>query len=154
MTKPRFALARAFKFASRSSGNLTLNSTSFANVDTGLDLVLAAEVGDVIEVGVSVVMGAEAVIAMFDVYTIVSASPVTGFGGTNGVSGWYVSALADNMHVGGSVMSTLVAGDISSGTVTLRLRYKTGTAANKTLLANTANPLHFWAKNLGPADPH
>jgi hypothetical protein len=50
-------------------------------------------------------------------------------------------------------MLTLIAGDIASSTITLRLLYATS-AASQTIQATAASPLLFWAKNLGPPDPH
>lgn len=150
MTYPRFQRARHFKFAERTSGDLTLNSTSWADVDTGLDLDLLAEAGDVIKAGVSALMGSEAVEARLDVATIVSAAVVNTFGGTAGVPGW-VGPSGALTPIGGSVMYELVSGDIDTGVVTLRLRYQTSTATNKTLEAGTDYPLMWWVRNLGPA---
>lgn len=162
MTYPRFQLARAFKFFNRSSGSLTLNSTTWANlptIGTTWDVTLPAQIGDVIEVGVSGVWNNENVIGILDVATIVSSSVVNYFSTAgsatgSGVESWVGDALLAYVRIGGSFWYTLVSGDISSGTVTLRLRYRTGSASDKTLFATADNPLQFRAKNLGPADPH
>ncbi len=62
--------------ARRTSGSLTLNSTSEANLDTGLDITLAAATGDIVTVNANGLHGNEAVIVNIDVATIVSAAPV------------------------------------------------------------------------------
>jgi hypothetical protein len=146
-----------FGRAVRTAGNLTLNSTSWANVDTGLDIALTASVGDFIECGLSAFLAGESVNTGFDVATIVSASPVNYLGASGGGSDYGAQAwlAPDSGHptaVGGSIIGpALVSGDISGGTVTLRLRYRTGAASNRTLSATSTQPLHWWAKNIGPA---
>lgn len=164
MAYPRHRLARAHKFVTRTSGDLTLNSTSWADlpgVGTSLDIVLAAQVGDTIEVGVSMALGGNTVYSFMNVATIVAAAVVNyviavpSSSSGAGVKAWQQTGnVASDAGLGGSVMYTLVAGDISAGTVTLRPRYRTGTAANKTLNGTAADPFHFWAKNLGPQDPN
>lgn len=143
----------------RTSGNITLSSSlAWANVDTNLDITLNASAGDVIEYCVSGIVGSAAVEAYFDVVTIVSGSPTNSFGydaapanptTSYGVSGWFclTGAVAT---IAGSAFRTLVSGDISSGTVTLRLRYGMQNATTRTLNATTAQPLEVWARNLGP----
>ena len=147
----RFATAR------RTAGNLVLNSTSWANVDTGLDLTLNASVGDVIEVAFSAIWSSQAVEGPLDVVTVVSAAPVSSFGsgaavvaGTHyGVTAWF-GAPGITSSVGGSAFYTLLSGDVSGGTVVLRLRYRTITAANKTIFAYAPIPMVVSAKNHGP----
>lgn len=160
---PRFQRARDFKFFTRTAGNLTLNSTAWADLPTigsTWDITLAAEAGDVIECGISAVWGAEAVYGSLDVVSMVSSSPVNAWGGsaTSGSTGSGVGAWQGptgiNDGSGGPVMRTLVSGDISAGTVTVRLRYRTNTAANKTLFGSVDNGFQFYAKNRGPADPN
>jgi hypothetical protein len=144
--------------AKRTSGNITLNSTGWANVDTGLDLTLNAASGDVVEVAISANIQNQAVEAYFDVVTVVAGSPVNSFGRDNspanpptsyGIMGWLCGPSVAARLTGG-FFRTLAAGDISAGTVTLRLRYATQTATNRTLDAGTANALHWWARNHGP----
>ncbi len=147
----RFATAR------RNTGNLTLNSTSWANVDTGLDLTLSASTGDVIEATLSGTWNADAVQCCLDVVTVVSSSPVNSFAtGTTvtastleGVGAW----LGNNgiqSDISGSFFYTVVAGDISGGNVLLRLRYRTTSAANKALIATANVPFVVFARNHGP----
>ena len=159
MAYPRFQLARSFKFLQYTAGDIAMNSTSWANlIGTTNDLVLAAQVDDVVEVGLSSQSQNEGSTGRIDVASIVSAAPVNYWGGGAepstgyGVSSWtLVSAQFGNQ--GGSVMKKIVAGDLSAGTVTLRLRYRTDISSLKTLYAAATRPLQFWAKNLGPVDP-
>ena len=145
--------------AKLTSGNITLNSNSvWANVSTSLDLTLNASTGDVIEYAISGVMSNAAVESYFDVVTIVSSSPVNSFGndgtpanpGTSyGIQGFLAGANAV-ATLSGSAFRTLVAGDISSGTVLLRLRYANGGATTRLLNSTAAQPWEVWARNHGP----
>lgn len=166
MPYPRFQRSRDFKFARRTSGNITLNSTAWANVDTGLDLTLKAQVGDVVEATINGFVGVENVVALFNVVTVVSGSVVNAFdaagaeiAGSEGLGGWY--ARADTSYgaiLSGTAHYTIVSGDLAAGFVTFRLRYKTATATNRTLRAATpaagAHALEWVVKNLGPVDPN
>lgn len=140
--------------ARRTAGNLTLNSSTWANVDTGMDLVIAAADGDWIEVGSSGVWGNQAVFTVLDVVSMVAGSPVSswGVGGAidatgTGIRGWSDSG-TDFEPFSGSVVHQITSADISGGNVTLRLRYRQGVAGNKTLFATATNILQFWAHNL------
>lgn len=163
MAYPRSQRSRGFKFFIRNAGSLTLNSTTWVDlptIGTTWDASLSAQVGDVIETGVSVFYSNEGVQVALDVVSIVSASPVNAWGNQTtpdnaslGVPSWFGETTV-NQHSGGSVMKTLVSGDISGGAVTLRLRYRTIIASAKTLTASAACPFHWWVKNLGPVSPH
>jgi hypothetical protein len=136
----------------RTSGNITLSAAvnTIADLDTTLDITLAAAAGDEIEVGIMGLSGAGGEGSM-DVATVVAGSPVSYFGGLAAGTGngpWHWSP-NDSMF-SGSLMKTLAAGDVSGGTVTLRLRYQNWDGTTKILYASTATPLQFWAKNLGP----
>jgi hypothetical protein len=147
----RFATAR------RTAGNLTLNSTNWADVSTSLDLTLAASSGDVIEVICSGLWNADAVQGDLDAVTVVSGSPVTSFatasavtaGTGDGVGAW-LGSVSVQAQISGSVFLTLASGDVSSGNVLIRMRYRTTTAANKILIATTSIPFIVAARNLGP----
>lgn len=140
------------------TGNLTLNSTVWANVSGPADLVLAADAGDVVQVGISAAVGNEAVDLYLDVVTMIGSTVTNSFGkdGTpsnthqgivawRGITGAYASP-------GAGFWYKLVAGDISSSTVTLRLRYRTASAANKTIFCATDYPFVFFARNHGPVE--
>lgn len=147
------SVLKDFDFKTRSSANVTVNGTAYADLDTGLDIVLTAASGDVIEVSAAGRWATENVQAYMDVATIVSGSPVnyvSGSGSTGeGVQSWQGYGNA-NTNIAGTVMYTLVSGDISSGTVTLRLRVRTLTAANKTFVSGSTNVFKWSAKNYGP----
>lgn len=161
MGYPRHQRARDFKVFTRTAGSLTLNSTAWADlpsIGTTWDATLTAQAGDTIEVSLTGVTGAEAVSNYFDVATIVSAAPANYFATGGSASGQgipgAVGQASVNIYFLGNYMRTLVAGDISAGTVTLRVRYRTNTATDRTIFAVADVPFQFWAKNLGPQDPN
>lgn len=152
---PKTPAASAATFADRKTrtSSITLNSTSWANLENSLDIVLSAKAGDYIEVGTSLFWSSENVAAYLDVVTVVSDAPVNSFGhdGAPPASGTGIIGITAAVSVGrcGSVLRKLVAGDIENGTVRLRWRYKTGTAANKGILGNSDVPIVVWARNHG-----
>lgn len=138
----------------RTSGNITANSTSWTNVDTGMDLTLTAASGDIVEVSISTTANSASVNIFLDCVTMVGGSPVNSLGlnaaaptstTQDGIGGW-LGATGENSSIGSPVCYTLQGGDISTGTVTLRLRYRTSAATNKTLTASTDRPFHFNAR--------
>lgn len=156
-------LTVSHKRVTYTGGDISLTSTAIADVVAGgvLDIVLAAAVGDDIEFDISAFLGNQGQFTGFDVYTIVAGSPVNAFGPgltaslatATGVPGWYHANEASFRPITGSIVRTLVAGDISGGTVTCRLRYAKTTATSRTLSANSVRPLYVWARNIGPATP-
>lgn len=105
-------------------------------------------------VGLSCQIGNEASSLCLDAVSWVGGAAINswGTGGTPsdsllGVMAWFGQASVFGFK-GGSVVKQLVSGDISGGNVTVRLRYRTLTAANKVLNAATTNVLQFWATNL------
>ena len=139
----------------RTAGDLTFNTTGWQDVSTALDMTIAATSGDLIEYGVSFWTEAAAVSLSFDVCTVVSGSPVNyfvsaGSGSHNGVMGWYA---AQTMHgtISGSVDYVAQPGDISGGSITLRLRVRPSNTVPRTILANSDNPLIVWCRNYGAA---
>lgn len=140
-----------FEHKIRTTGDITVSSTSWANLENSLDITLTAQAGDVIEAGISARCSGSFV--FLDVVTVVGGSPVNSFGRTSGLptdsdggpSTWSFPNGGDT--IGGSVMYTVVAGDVSSGTVTLRLRYRV--SVGNTIYAQSAIPFQWWAKNLG-----
>lgn len=147
--------------AKRTSGNLSLaSSLVWANLDTGLDLTLAADSGDVIEVCLSCWWSNEANEQYLDVVTLVSGSPVNSFGydaapanpsTSYGISGWAIPASRFEPR-SATAWRKLAAGDVSGGNVVLRLRYASQNATARTLYATAAQPLEFWARNHGPVE--
>jgi hypothetical protein len=133
--------------AVRTSGNLTLNNTSWTNVDTGLDLTVAAEAGDVVTLDLSAIVGGEGVNLYMTAATIVSAAVVNRItDGAFGIPSW--GAYTTYVPAAGAYQYTVQSGDIEDGNVTFRLQYQTGTAANKTLYANSNTALAWGVVNL------
>lgn len=146
--------------ARRSSGSLTLNSTSWADVDTTLDLTLAAVAGDQVLYGLTGRWGNESVWGFLDVVTVVSGTVTNSLceqgaavsspsGNVEGIAGWHGVSGRHEPIAGTTAVYTVTAGDITSGNITLRLRYATLTAANKTLWAASNIPLDVYAINFG-----
>lgn len=161
MAYPRFQMAREFKFASRTAGNVTTASTSFVAIDTGTDITLRAAVGDVIE-GCMMLVASCAATASGGAYnfaTIISGTVVNNF--TTAADG--VGRTFDPVAGGGNLIGlaarylyTVQIADISLGTVTVRaLARQIGAAATLTIYADGTNRIfQFSARNLGPADPN
>lgn len=163
MASPRFQRARAHRFARYVGGNITLNSTSWANVHaSAFDLTLEAQVGDVLVATPNFRVSTEAVDLWFDAVTVVSGTVTNSFSRAGavttsppsyGVPGWKCVSGIEQIVVGG-VPYTVVAGDIVDGRVTVRLRYVTATATNRTMNADGTNwPAFFMLQNIGPQDP-
>lgn len=137
-------------------GNITLNSSSWASVSGPSDLVIAAAAGDILMVGISALWGTENVEGYLDFASIVSGNPVNyvsgGAGGASnrGVVGWQSPGTTTNINLGsqGSIPYVVQSGDLSGGNITLRFRYRTSSASNKTLFATADIPLHLFVVNL------
>ncbi len=141
---------------SRTAGDVTMNSTAAftADVDTAMDLTVAAVTGDKVELQFHGSVGAEAVFVAFDFVTRVAAADVNFASSGNGTPYTYGipgsrAEQGDNLSVNASTLYTVQAGDISGGNVTFRLRYKTGTAADRTLYASAGTHARASAKNFG-----
>ena len=149
--------------AKRTAGNVTLTGTStwsdLTTIGSAMDLTLNASTGDVIEFTASGIVNNINIDIGFDVVTIVSSAAVNSFGldaaapansaAFNGVSAWFCDN-NDIRQLSGSIFRTLLAGDISSGTVKMRMRYAMSSATSRTLYADTGHPFEIWARNLGP----
>ena len=138
----------------RQSGNYTLNSITWADLDTGLDLTLAASTNDVLQASVSALWGAESVEGYLDIMTTAGSNYFShgGATGDQGISSLRGSSAndagSDNKGVGATVQYVTQSGDISGGNVVLRMRYRTNTGVNKTLFGTTGIPFQFSAINL------
>ena len=146
----------------RSSGNLTLTGTTtystLTTVGTAADLTLNASAGDVIQAGAFMSLDNAAVLLNFDWVTVVGGTVTNSFT-LNGAapaanvnlntSGFFVPN-GVSWAINGSQNYTLVAGDISTGTVTLRFRYSMAAATNRTIFADSTRPMQLWSRNHGP----
>lgn len=167
MSYPRHQRSRTHKYSSLSAGNITVNTVAntweqLATESGGpgaglLDIVVSeCQVGDVLRVEPTFLVGTEAVAASFDFKTIVSSSPVNSWV-TQGAS---VSTAPANgpWHAAASVWSpirgglnyTVQSGDLSSGTVTIRPYVATASATNRTVYAGSTYLLQWSVENLGP----
>lgn len=136
----------------RTAGSITLNSTSRTAVSSSLDLVLTAATGDLVEFNINALVNVGTDAVQFDVYTLVSSSPVNPFGpglvpgSIVGIGGWDLTTGVKTMT--GGISRVLTSGDISGGTATLRLYYQQGNTTASTMLA-AVPALKVWAKNYG-----
>lgn len=142
----------------RTSGDLTLSSTSVSAVSSALDLTLAASEGDLVEFGMmGLLAGSVNPSIGFDVYTLPSGSPVnpfsvglsTALATAQGVPGWECPTNQTD-RLQGSITRVLTSGDVSGGSTVLRLFYAKYEPTNARILyANSNIPLKVWAKNYG-----
>lgn len=138
------------------AGNITLNSTSWANVHaSALDLSVYAEVGDILEYSIGALYANEAVQGALDIYNTTSGyywSSGTSTPRTYGPASSWVLLSSQYGVAGGSVLYTVQSADLDvNGILNCRLRYRTDTATNKTLFAGSAQiDLTASLKNLGP----
>lgn len=139
----------------RTAGDLSLTpgDTAWHDIGTVSDFTLSGvRVGDLVEVSLSSTWDAAGTFRNLDVASIVSAAAVNYWGtgdGTplNGVGAWRGNSGAAHPF-GGTVAKTIVAGDLSGSTLTLRFRYKFNSATTSVLGAS-APALIAMAKNLG-----
>lgn len=141
--------------AKRTAGNVRLNSATFIDIDTDVDLVVAAVAGDVLDVTMAIRGEGGSSYCVLDFHTIVSGSPVNSVGadaaaGTTNVGfpAWStgdVRSASEGYHqFVGTKQYTVQADDISGGNVTLRLRgFNNGSSA--VTLSATADPYLYVA---------
>jgi hypothetical protein len=140
-------------FATRTAGDVAVGTT-FAAVDSATDLVLKAQAGDVIRVGINSIWTAAATAdKTFDVATWVGGAAVSWFGNSAGIgaggvgpAAWYHGG-ADFEGRSGVWFKILTSSDVDNGTVTLRVCARAGTA--RTLQADTVYRFEWWAENMG-----
>jgi hypothetical protein len=152
---PAGVVPASFASRTRTGGTVSLNSTTWSDMaasfwDAGTnDIILGALTGDVIEVCFSGITDLQAIELYLNVTCVTSG---TGFGptgvGDRGIPAW-MSASGAVTPIGGSFFRKVVAGDITSGSLTLRLRYRTNSAGTKNLLGLTSSPITWFARNLG-----
>lgn len=141
-----------FASAVRTAGDLSFATANvWANVSTTLDLVLTGvKAGDLVEFVPSFLVNAAANTLVLDVCTLVGGNPVSYFGtaggaSDNGVCGWYCGS---GQYTGaqGPAFYFLASGDISGGTVTLRLRVKVANATARVIAATAPSPCRVSAR--------
>jgi hypothetical protein len=143
----------------RTLGDLTVGTAGFTNwsdFDAGTFATsMPAAVGDVLSVTLDGAWGTVAGgVGFLDAYFFTSGAPFgASAGGSptgNGVVGWGGHAVAGNDPFNGTAFRTVVAGDIASGAVAIRLRARTG-GGNQVLWGSAVSPLTMTTRNLGPA---
>lgn len=139
--------------AKRVAGNITLNSTSWAAVGVP-NLTLPAVVGDRIAMSASGLIASEAVELYFDAASIVAAAPVNYVSSEAaapaalGIQGFFCPS-GVNTTIGNVTTFVVQAGDLSGGNVTMELRYKSASAANRTFNASASQPFVWQIMNFG-----
>lgn len=162
MAYSRFQQARAHRFIKYTGGNITCNQTAVTALHaTDLDMTIEAQIGDVLEYGMSGRTDAVAQFIALDVYSIVAGNRVnpfaqglsTSMATTDGVSGWLVPSTAVAQNISGSALKVVEFSDLANGAILLRPYYAKTTTTARAIMANLNSPLMVWVKNLGPSDP-
>lgn len=147
--------AVAPKSVVRTSGGITLNSTTWTLLAPEFEVIIAAAVGDVLEVGMNGRHEASTIWGHFDVFTYVGGAALNALSGATwtattgeGMSGW--EALGSNQYqpFGGSGQYTVKAADVVNGVVTLRVMGRCGAAGSRALAGAPGLPLQFYVTNL------
>lgn len=133
----------------RQSTDLTINTSTYVDVDTATDLGVPCTAGDWLEFTIAGAWGGEAVDGHLAVRSVTRASDTVGPVGTSGLPGCF-GGNGLRISFSTTFLYQSVAGDISGGVAAFRLRAKVGTASvNKTLNAGTVLGLAWHVKNLG-----
>ena len=137
------------------SGDITMNNSGgFATLSTSLDLTIAAVAGDVLGINMAAILDTPSGSGnwtAFDAVTRVSGSDTnyvsngTGTPATLGVTAWFRWEIAETLS--GEWLYTVQSGDVSGGNVTLRFKYKSGSAANRTFRAASGQAAMVFVKN-------
>lgn len=133
---------------SRTSGNQTITSTSWTNVDTGIDITMTeVESGDWIGITVNGMWGSGDQPGRLDAMVVNSSNYVSG--AAFGVRSWTGPNNGSPTFepIGGEIMYQVVGGDISGGSIVLRLRAHIAASGSKVLQSNSNSPLQWFAKN-------
>lgn len=156
---PRYQMARQFKRVTK-AGSASYASSTWAALDTSLDITLAAAIGDCFRHEINLRKDGSPTFQLdvVTVYnTVVTNSQWSGAAAPTsttdaGVRGWV--ATIDGDDVSGSLIGApLVAGDIYQGYVTFRLWYR---ASGSITIGpgSSGMAIVYSAQNLGPVDPN
>lgn len=137
-------------------GNISLNSTSVTGIAMSEITLQGAVAGDVVYYTPSFLVNAVAQIVYFDAYTVDgSGNAINPFGvgldasGANlaGESGLYCpNGVADELGKSATMRRVLVSGDISSGTVKVRLFYVKPTSTTRTMFVSSKHSFSAFAQ--------
>lgn len=163
MAYPRSQRSRSHKFARLTSGDLSpsVATTNWTVIHaTAFDLTLPAQVGDTLLCTFSFRMSGGN-FTFIDAFTLVGGVPISGVSGlgysagANSGIGAMVMPNGGNGGYGITIPYTLVAGDISAGTVTVRPYHRQNTAGTTfNLFASASAVALFGIENIGPVSPH
>ena len=152
MPYPGYQRSRNFKFQNAGS-DITITATSMTAVPVISDMVLEAQSGDVIEIGVQTRWDTGTMYGRLVAATVVSNTPVSYAGHPTAGLGTWLGLQNTLTSIGPSVHLTLGANDVSNGLVTIRFYARLDSAGSR-VLGYTADLTQFWVKNLGPVQPN
>jgi hypothetical protein len=144
----------------KTSGAPSTSSTSWGTVDAATDLVIDATAGDLLAVSLSFVGGITnaSYRGFIDAHTWVSSAGVNSIGARTTAASTrlgIVPCIIDSTSGlgqprGGHQYYVVQAGDVSAGTVTLRLRWRSENASGTANIFTAADyPLNFGVVNFG-----
>ncbi|MEX2267243.1 MAG: hypothetical protein WEA75_01015 [Acidimicrobiia bacterium] len=137
---------------SRTSGNITVNSTTWTNLDNNLDITLGGAAADRFRAELGIYISSEATSLYVDARTVTGSNyftPNTAETNVGGFPGWTMGSGFQGARSGGPTYVT-VSGDYAAGVCAVRLRTRTSGAVNKTVVATTDLSLLHYLYNLGP----
>lgn len=139
------------------AGDLTINNTSWTDI-TNNDLIVPANVGDLIEVGMSAILESAAVNVYFDfsvrvdgAHDYYASGQAVAATTENGIPGLFaLTGVRAAVHGSVTFVTTDVTDGDPFGSITLRPRFKSSAATDRTLNRNADTRFITWARNLGP----
>lgn len=133
------------------TGTISLGS-SFAAVDSAMDLTIDAASGDLIEAVARVISDGGSGATILDAATIVSSAITSYFASGSSTPSDNGSAYANGAYQGVTMATfhRLTSGDVAAGAVTVRFIGKYAGSA-KGILSDADNMVYFAIKNLGQA---
>lgn len=158
----RYLLAQRFKFLRITAGTWTIPTSWGTIIATTYDITLPAQVGDVLQVSLNGWHQLNTMNRYLDVASVVSGTLTNyyGQGGSTptgtylGVGGWRgLNNSSVYNGIAGSIMYTVVAGDLVNGFVTSRIVGKAD-SGTPVIDVSANQPLFFSVENIGSQKPH
>lgn len=134
-------------------GSYTFSTTTWADLDTSTDISLPATAGQLVTVSISGSWANQAVFGFLDVVTVVANTPVRQISSelAETVSSFgipsCIGAPSVQLPAAATITLVLASTDLEGGSVLLRLRRRTATAAAKSLSA-TADAPFIWSARI------
>lgn len=137
--------------AVKNTGSTVIDSQTWQPVDTDLDLVIEAAVGQQIVAGADLLWGNAALYGALDFGTVDGDGELVNrlAAGDNGIMGLLGSPSEFTPANAESPPYTVQADDVVGGVVRLRLFGRTLVAGTKSMQSATGNPITVWARALG-----